>query len=471
MNEQTSYWGVLLQRFFNVFQQITYRGVAICKYLYYPFLYYATNHWTLTWAKENIPGMAEQIKQFDLSQIYRWADEPYRYDAHPDGMILMRAGFGDIASVYLPKERYFLLSPNQAEVDIIRANRPDLDPHNIQEFYRENPLALAELNHRIEQVINEHQNDPILGSDELLKWFYRQTPEVIRVFDAFQSLFETYNVGGVLTISSIVWMDCALNLIARTNRIPSVTLQHGLILDRDLFCHTPISATKKAVWGTAVQDWYRNTGYPESRIAVVGSPRFDVITNRQWSNKNDLCKKLGIPSDKKIMTYATGTDRNALVPLIVEGLKTIPEIFLVLSLHPSEAPILNQYQQLIGDYADCRVVRYGEIGLYDTLSGSDFFITHCSTAGLEAMLFKLPVITIEPSPPPFSYGDLKASLKVSNADELHQVVKRLIADSNFREQAVQQYQPFISRYCIPDGEASQRLFAELQSLLANGGTA
>ena len=56
----------------------------------------------------------------------------------------MRSGFGDIAS-YSSPERYYLLSPFQAEVDVIKRNRPDLSVHNIENFLRPNPGAVRDL--------------------------------------------------------------------------------------------------------------------------------------------------------------------------------------------------------------------------------------------------------------------------------------------------------------------------------------
>ncbi|HBF36355.1 MAG TPA: hypothetical protein DDW50_03455 [Firmicutes bacterium] len=471
MDEQTALKGLILRRFFSCFHSVDYHGASIGKYYYNQFLYHVLGQWDLTHAKENLPYWHE-INEMKDSDVYQWIDEPYPYDPHPGGLILMRGGFGDIASLYLPKERFILLSPNQAEVDLIKLNRPDLTAHNIENYYRENPTAVEALNQQIAAIIQNQKDDPLFGSTELLEWFKKQTPEIVRVFDAVQELFHNFHIGAVLTISSIVWMDSALNLIARANRIPSLTLQHGLIFDRDLFCHTPINATKKMVWGNANREWYQKYGFPESRTSVIGSPRFDTIFNRKWCGKEKLHQILGIEPAQKIMVYATGTEMSTIVPIILNGLAAIPDLFLILSLHPSETPIISQYQQLTAGYFNCKVVRFGQISLYDSLSGADFFVTHCSTAALEAMLFKLPVITVEPSSSTcFSYGDLGASIRVSNSDELNQVVSRLIGDATYRANAVTQYQKFLSHYCIPDGTASKRLFEQVEHVCNTGGSA
>lgn len=470
IHEPIQYYGLILHRFFNCFQPVTYQGVPISKYIYYPFLYYVRRHWSLSRFQQTTDYWQSELERTPDTAIYQWADEPYSYDAHPDGQILMRGGFGDIAAQYLAKDRFTLLSPNQAEVDLIKANRPDLNSRNIETYYRENPAAIADLNRRIAQVLKEQAQHPVLGSADLLEWFEKKTPEIVRVLDASAWLIENLNIGAVLTVSSIVWMDSALNLVARAKRIPSLTIQHGLILDRDLFCHIPISATKKLVWGEATRDWYQKYGYPGSRLAVIGSPRFDAIHNQTWIGKQKLCQMLNIDPARKIVVYATGTDMNKIVPIVIDGLKPHANLFLLIALHPAETPLVAQYQKLTQDYPNCKVVRHGEIGLYNSLSGADFFITHCSTAGLEAMLFNLPVISIEPEPPPFSFGQAGASLVVTNAGQLCQTVRKLLTDESFRTKSIRQYQDFLKRHCIPDGSASKRLFQQLETVCRTGGT-
>ncbi len=471
VNEELVFQGALLRRFFDTFGAISYQRVPICRYLHYQFRYFVSNRWGNTWLKKDYPQLREEMERFELSTIYQWADGPYRFDPHPGETVLMRGGFGDIAAAHWPKERFILLSPNQAEVAVIKANRPDLTPFGIDSFYRDNPRAVEELNRQVTRVINAQKDDPVLGSSDLAKWFQTMIQEIVRVFDAVQRLFDSQRIGAALTISSIVWMDSAVNLIARANRVPSLTLQHGLILNRDLFCHVPILATRKVVWGQAMVEWYRRYGFPDSRVQVVGSPRFDVIYNRKWCGKQELHRKLGIDQDRPIMVYATGTEANTIVPLIIEGIRSVPDLYLLMLLHPSESALVDRYEQLAGGYPNCRVARYGEINLYDALSGADLFITHCSTAGLEAMLFNLPVITVEPFPSYFSYGDLGATIRVTDSPGLNQAVRKLLAEEDFRLGAVAQYQRFLSEYCQPGGEASRRLFDELDLLLETGGIA
>ncbi len=467
MNEQTAFFYVVLPRFFKQFQSITYHGVPICRYAYRIFM----SFWSLSRIQELLPSIQDEINNLSFEETCDRLDGPYRYEPHPDGIVLMRGGFGDIASLYLPKERFMMISPNQAEVDLMKLNRPDLMAHNIQNYYQENPEAVKSLNQQIAQVLGQLKDDPILGSPDLVKWFQTEIPEFVRTLDAVWELFEKFNIGAVLTISSTYSMDGALNLVARAKGIPSFTVQHGLIAEHDLFDHIPILATKKLVWGKATLEWYQKFGYPESRVSVIGSPRFDIIFNHKWCGKEKLHQILGINQNQKIVVFGAQIIHfsQIIAPIILEGLKSIPDLFLLMLLHPGEKPL--PYQKLAEGYPYCKVVQFGNISLYDALSGADLFITYYSTAALEAMFFKLPVITVEPMPPTFSFGALGASLQVTNAVELHQVVHRVLNDETFRVNSINRYQDFLTQYCIPDGSSSKRLFEEIESISQTGGEA
>lgn len=466
MNEQNISNCALIRRFFDRFGGIRHHGVQICKFIYIDLL----SNWKQK-INKNDPLWQEDIIRSHNLQIYQWADEPYIFKPHPDGVVLMRGGFGDLASSYLPKERCFLISPNQAEVNLIKLNRPDLTSHNIGDYFRDNPQAIEDLNLQITQVVKRQKNDPLFGSADFLNWFKNKIPQIVGQLDAVQLLFDTFHVAAVLTVSSVFSMDGALNLIARVNQVPSFTLQHGLMSENDLFYHVPILATKKIVWGNAIQKWYQKFGYPESRVSVIGSPRFDIIFNRDWCGKEKLCTMLGIDPSIKVVVYGADIIRidELIVPVLLEGLRSVPGIYLVMLQHPGENP--KEHEKLAAGYPNGKVVQFGHISLYDALSGADLFITSFSTSALEAMFFKLPVVTIEPTPPTFSFGDLGASLKVTNAAELNQTVKQLLSDPGFKSQAVERYQGFLHQYCIPDGLASKRLFEEVESLCRNGGIA
>jgi len=473
VNEQNAYGAVVLQHFFECFRTVTYHKVQICTHLYYEYLIHCAKFTRYQNILPTQPRLREEMARIADADLPGWADEPYVFDAYPRGTILMRGGFGDIAAAFLPPERYYLLSPGQAEVDVIKQNRPVLAAQNIEELYRPNPGAIAQLSAEFTRIAEAHKDDPLLGGAAFLNWILPWLPMVVSLFDAIQRLIEEKNIGGVLSISTIEPFDGALNLLARANRIPSISLQHGIITEEMFFCHAPVLAAKKAVWGPATRDWYGRYGVPPTRVCVTGSPRFDAIFNQPWGGKEKLRRILQLSPDSRLAVYTTQPlcleDAEKVTATILEGIKDIGNLFLLILLHPAETGRLDFYRGLASAYQDCRVVRFGHISLYDALSGADILFACYSTSVMEAMLFQVPVVTVEPFPPVYSYGDLGACPKVRDADELHRVAGRILGEEDCRRQTVAQSRSFLEQHCLPDGSSSARLMREVEDLCNMGG--
>lgn len=467
--ERLAYYGVLLKRFFTLFRPVTYQNVPISKHLYYQCLGFINHCWGLAPAKEKT--FAREMHELEAGQLFSFLDEPYACKPNPEGVFLMRSGFGDIASLFLPPEKYYLLSPFPAEVEVVRRNRPDLTAHNIEELYHPNPGAVKELEKKITGLLAKEKRDPVFGSPRFLQWILGRLPDLVTRFDAVQRIIEKLNAGAVLTISSIHWFGSALNLVARANQIPSLTVQHGIIADSQLFCHLPVLATKKAVWGRGTKEWYLKFGTPESRVVVTGSPRFDLIFNREWATRETLKKRLQIDPAYKIAVYATqplgGARIREVAAITLNGLAKIEGLFLLIMLHPYERK--EPYQQLAASNARCRVIPFGEVSLYDALNAADLFVTSFSTAALEAMMFNVPVVTVEPFPPNFSYSKSGAVFAARTAEELAGLARRILTEEDFRRAVLAKARPFLEKYCETDGSSARRLFQELETLSRCGG--
>ena len=130
----------------------------------------------------------------------------------------------------------------------------------------------------------------------------------------------------------------------------------------------------------------------------------------------------------------------------------------------------NIYQQLAAGNERCRVFAFGEVSLYDALNAADLFVTSFSTAALEAMMFNVPVVTVEPFPPNFSYSKSGAVFAARTAEEL---ALPLPGGSCMKKISAKQYwkkaRPFWKKHCVTDGFSSRRLIRELENLSRCGG--
>ena len=81
--------------------------------------------------------------------------------------------------------------------------------------------------------------------------------------------------------------------------------------------------------------------------------------------------------------------------------------------------------------------------MYDALNAADLFVTSFSTAALEAMMFNVPVVTVEPFPPNFSYSKSGAVFAARTAEELAGLARRILTEVDFRRAVLAKARPFL----------------------------
>ncbi|MEH7383523.1 CDP-glycerol glycerophosphotransferase family protein [Bacillus sp. JJ1533] len=130
-----------------------------------------------------------------------------------------------------------------------------------------------------------------------------------------------------------------------------------------------------------------NLGIDEERIVITGNPNFDDLINFNNIEKiNQLKSNMNIPEDKtKIIYLAQQTDY---VDQIMSRLKEIIKnnnFYLIVKLHPNQGVFhINEKNILVV-----------KDNLYDYISMVDLAITEYSTTGLEALLLKKKLISIQ----------------------------------------------------------------------------
>lgn len=192
----------------------------------------------------------------------------------------------------------------------------------------------------------------------------------------------------------------------RSRGIPFVLVQEGvrfpLPTEKDGAVYGGNGAAHVAAWGEASAEYFRQSGVPLDRLRLTGCPRFDCIAETDWTEAvSGLRERLGLwektvlfltnPVDD--LGFCTTADK---LDLVVSLVRTVIPVLededssLVLKLHAREAP--EDYEPLLqGLPGRDRVNVVGNVPLYPLLASSTAAITMASTAGLEALLFGLPL--------------------------------------------------------------------------------
>ncbi|NPE07415.1 MAG: hypothetical protein GNW80_03955 [Asgard group archaeon] len=203
-------------------------------------------------------------------------------------------------------------------------------------------------------------------------------------------------------------------------------------------------------------------GFSEDRIKVTGCPRWDIILNKDVLQKDDFHKKIGLDSNKKTIVVLSQPlkfkeYRDIFRKEVLEAFKNNKhDLQIIWKPHPRENE--DEIRELVRNYKTKNIIVQKNLPLFQVLNACDIALTTHSTAGLEAMLFDKPLITLIPR------GEVEAKLfkgsdavfKVINHEELTNAIDLLLNDEKTKKQIKKGRDKLIVDYLEFDGKASQR---------------
>ncbi len=240
------------------------------------------------------------------------------------------------------------------------------------------------------------------------------------------------------------------------------------------FNHGHGAITKVATWGEASRQIALDHGYTPSQIAITGQPRFDHMLMHDWEQECDaLYRELGIDRARKSLVYLptngiTGgfladlDDQIAIFKAIVDGAEAQDEpVTVIAKLHRAEK--LDEIHRILGPELVSRMIVVQDVPLYPLLHGCTLAITLGSTAGLEALGFDKPLITMNLSDRPdfYHFAERGAAVRVTAPHEMKGAVASILSDEGVQTRLAEARARFLveEMYTL-DGKATQRV-AEL----------
>ena len=200
---------------------------------------------------------------------------------------------------------------------------------------------------------------------------------------------------------------------------------------------------KMIVWGNYYKLLLENKLRPKSKmIEVVGNQLFDKIPSYICRDKKLL--ELKTNRYKKIISVFTQStygfcgvnEQSLMIKEVVKFMEQNKNIFLILKHHPLEyrypTPLYNSLMKSIEE----RVFEFtNEKNLYDILSISDLIVTPTSTVGLEAILFKRPVLYMNFGEVPnlIEQAKVNATVEINKPGESDYYLHKMLFDKRFIE--------------------------------------
>ncbi len=284
---------------------------------------------------------------------------------------------------------------------------------------------------------------------------------------AYKKFFGRHHFQSISTIDENSPRIKSILDAAKTCGIKTVGIQHGTIHDlHPAYMFTEqdskrnLVADYTLVWGESWRKLLSNKGhYDPKTLVITGQIRTDIIPLLTNQNVNDLIK---VPDNSKIILFASQPqqdpelrEKSALD--VFSAVKDIPDLHLIVKLHPAEFGDFNYYKAL-AERAGCRNFQLVlQVDLYLLISVADAVVTCFSTVGAETVYFSKPLIILDHLKQDIQgYFREGIAFQATSQSELKDCILQLLCGQLTINEA--SYQKYIGNYAYKiDGQAAERI--------------
>ena len=306
--------------------------------------------------------------------------------------------------------------------------------------------------------------------DSFIQTCNRRFLECIRQLELAAKMFEKIKFKCMLEWAHTATDEKIMCLEAKKLGIPTIFLQHGMMILNDSFekfrkfaPFFPSNGAKIAVWGEVMKNFNIVNGIEDDLILDTGSPRHDAYFSRRKTQKKSTGVIL-LAATSFFEINANGNDTNALIKFekIIETIcriaNKIPNKKLIVKLHPGQLffdikPVIHS--------VDPSIPIYQGKNFLDLLEMSDVVISlSFSTTILDAMIMNIPTITIVAEEQGFENEmPLKdnATLSVKTSEEFEKILHDALFNEEIRDELIRKGNDFVNSYMSHQGIASRTL--------------
>ena len=211
----------------------------------------------------------------------------------------------------------------------------------------------------------------------------------------------------VLTNDTLPFEELLINILQKNSK-KCFVVQHAFTTAPEgqfAMVKEKMIADKMFVWGKSSKDWMVKNGVNKNKLVLIGSIKFDAYQKVDFDIKDNY----NIPKNKKVVVYVAEGSHKFLFPeyAILEKervdiyrnlyntLKEMKDYFLIVKLHPSD-PDPKTPARIAGECGikNCLIIE-GSFPIQPLLKISDLVISIYSSAILEAIFFKKPVLIMD----------------------------------------------------------------------------
>lgn len=297
-------------------------------------------------------------------------------------------------------------------------------------------------------------------------------PKILLFLDMAAALYQTIQPNLVIvTDETLPILGRVALRAAQQQHIPTLTLQHGLLLDDPMY-FGPAVADCFAVWAAFSRDFLVANGCPPQKLALVGSSRFSPLDASL--TPLDLPALLNLPVQTRVVLFTSqpgGRDVSPQANLatfvaLATAVSQLPHCHLLVKPHPAQTNAeLDAWRQAC---PDAPVTFRRDLPLHSAMLGAAVNATVFSTTGLEALWLDCPLLTINLTDRPdlIPYAASGAAVAAYSAEEVLPALQQALDPADQQDRAPARRR-FVERYLgAQDGRALDRLVALIAEMVS-----
>ena len=303
--------------------------------------------------------------------------------------------------------------------------------------------------------------------------FYRQLPWAIRAYHEVRSVLETEKPDVLVLYAESSGLGRAAVTAAQVFGIPSFAIQHGIMYPQ-YYSHehrrfellgdgaVPIP-TKTAVYGSIAKDLLVKRGsYPEDRIIITGSPKFDALVRAaEGFDREKTRTELRVPEGARVLVLATRfTAVGPVFSDLVEAVERLEDVWLFVKPHQAESS--TPYEAILGRGGATHTrMLSGAKNLLELLFASDGLITVDSFASSEALVLGRPVLVVNLPNNLSALVERGVALGASSGASIPSIedaLRKLLFDEGARKELDEKRKEYIQEFAFgADGRSTERI--------------
>jgi hypothetical protein len=293
--------------------------------------------------------------------------------------------------------------------------------------------------------------------------FFRQLIVSEAMRGSFRTLLADWKPSCVISTSDYWPFEFQLFCEAKRMGIPTAIIQHGELTS---VTYWPAYADTLLIWGMGFQQKLQSLGAPANRLRICGMPAADALFNR-FQNQSPKAANSAAPV---CLVFSHTHDRSeepatfaAYARFLQEVISLLPRVQWRIRLHPAED---DSFYRELGLAGHSRVqIQPRNISLDDAVAEADVVCTIRSTAGLQAMMMRRPLIVLDLTPGdecsvwwPLHGG----GLAVKNPETFKTVFDQLVDSPVFRDSLLKSQQEFLDKSFANKGNAAAAIVDYLE---------